>query len=143
MARLIGNQGFIMNQSNGNAYLRRYARGKNDVGRQVRFTISGGNPNIHVNFKCFMAFTQTNASDFNAANTMYAGFFCDTNGNFASYQGTTWTCGANFDRGFEFSTRQADFWITTLNNGGFPGRMSICLEIFCDRWDYLSLSNPG
>ena len=142
MARLLGNQGLIMNQSNGNAYLRRYARGKNDVGPQLRFSIGGGNPNIHVNFKVFGAFTQTNSSDFNSAFTFYAGFFCNTNGDFGTFLGTQWLSGANFERGYNLSNRQADFWITTSNNGGFPGRMSTCYEIFCDRWDFLSLSNP-
>jgi hypothetical protein len=142
MARLLGNQGLIMNQSNGNAYMRRYSRGKNDVGPQVRFSVSGGNPNIHVNFKVFGAFTQTNgSSDFNSAFTNYAGFFCNTDGNFASYTGAAWVSGPNVGMGFNFSNRIADFWLSASNNGGFPGRMSIGLEIFCDRWDFLSLSN--
>ena len=142
MARITGNQGLIMNQSNGNAYVRWYSRGKNDVGPYVRFSISGGNPNLHVGLKAFYAFTQTNgSSDFNSAFTRYMSIFCDTGGNTYSGYNSGWSSGTNIDANFSTSNRQADLWIMSTGNGGFPGRASLCLEIFCDMWDYLSLSN--
>jgi hypothetical protein len=141
MARLLGNQGFIMNQSNNNSYIRWYSRGKNDVGPLVRFSISGGNPHLHINLKVFFAFTQTNGNDFHTAGTTYMGLYCDTGGNVYFGYNAGWQSGAGFEKGFSTSNRQADLWIMSPSNGGWPGRSSICCEIFCDRWDYLSLSN--
>jgi hypothetical protein len=67
--------------------------------------------------------------------------FCDTGGNTYSGYNGGWSSGTNIEANFSTSNRQADLWIMSTGNGGFPGRASLCLEIFCDRWDYLSLSN--
>ena len=142
MARIIGSQGLVMNQANGNAYMMLYSRGKNDVGPFIRFTISGGNPPVHIFVKVYAAFTQTNGSfDFNAANTVWLGVYCDTSGNITANTGPSWDSGAGLGRGWNTASRQADLWISTYNNGGFPGKASINCEIFCDRWDYVTVSN--
>jgi len=142
MARILGSEGLILNQSNGNAYMRLYSRGKNDVGPYIRFTISSGNPALHVFVKTYFAFSQTNGSfDYNSSMTIFQSIYCDTGGSVTVTNGTQWTSGTSIDRGFNTTTRQADLWISTYNNGGFPGRASINCEIYCDRWDYLSLSN--
>jgi hypothetical protein len=142
MARLIGSEGLIMNQANGNAYWRLYSRGKNDVGPYIRFTVSSGNPAVHVFIKGYAAFTQTNGSfDFNTSVTYFLGFYCDTGGSITANTGTSWTSGADMGFGWNTATRQADLWLSTYNNGGFPGKASMECEIFCDRWDYVSISN--
>lgn len=142
MARLLGSDGLVLNQSNGNAYIRFYARGKNDVGPYLRFTFSGGNPNVHVFIRTYVSFTQTNgSSDSNTSLTMWQSLYCDTGGNVSTTTAGTWLSGANLDRGWSTSNRQADLWIQASNNGGWPGRASILNEIFCDRWDYLTVSN--
>jgi len=142
MARLVGSEGLIMNQANGNAYWRLYSRGKNDVGPYIRFSISGGNPAVHVFVKAYVAFTQTNGSfDFNTSITCFLGFYCDTGGSITANTGGSWTSGAGMGFGWNTASRQADLWLSVYNNGGFPGRASMECEIFCDRWDYVSISN--
>jgi hypothetical protein len=142
MARILGSEGLIMNQANGNAYIRGYSRGKNDVGPYLRFNISGGNPNLHIVVTTYVAFTQTNGSfDFNSSATKWNSLFCDTGGNTYDAFDYGWTSGAGVDSHFSTSNRQADLWFFTSGNGGFPGNASIYSEIYCDRWDYLSVSN--
>jgi hypothetical protein len=144
MARLTGNQGLIMNQSNGNAYMRVYSRAKSsNAGPYLRFNISGGNPHTHIVVKTYFSFIQTNgSSDFNSALTIWNALWIDTGGNTYGFNASQWTSGANIDRGWSTSNRQADLWIQSPSNNGWPGRASICSEIFCDRWDYVSVSNP-
>lgn len=142
MARLLGSEGLIMNQANGNAYMRTYSRGKNDVGPYIRFAFSNVSAHIHVIIKTHLAFSQTNGSfDFNAAQVNWNSLYCDSSGNVYSGFGSNWTCGANIGTGFSTSFRQADLWVGVDSNGGFPGKASICCEIYCDRWDYLNIAN--
>lgn len=142
MARLLGNDGLTMNQANGNAHMRVYSRGKNDVGPYIRFSISGGNPNLHIVVKTFFAFTQTNGfADFNSSVTRWNSIFCDTGGNTYGGFSAFYLSGANIDLGWNIVSRQADLWVMSSSNGGFPGKASICCEIYCDRWDYLNISN--
>jgi hypothetical protein len=142
MARIIGSDGLNMNQANGNAYMRLYSRGKNDVGPYMRFTFSTVSTPIHVWIKTYMAFTQTNGSfDFNSSVTMWGSIYCDSSGNILTATSGTWLSGSNIDRNFSTSNRIADLWIQSSTNGGWPGKASICNEIFCDRWDYLTISN--
>lgn len=142
MARILGSEGIVMNQANGNAYMRLYSRGKNNVGPYIRFSISGGNPNLHVVIVTYVAFTQTNNSfDFNSSNTKWNSIFCDTSGNTYSGFAGGFNSGAGLDINFITSSRQADLWVFNSANGGFPGNASISCEIFCDRWDYLTVSN--
>lgn len=143
MARLLGNQGLIMNQSNGNAYMRVYSRGKNDVGPYIRFSIIGGNPAVHIVVKTYISFTQTNGSnDFNSAVTKWNSVYIDTGGNTYGGFGNSWAnSGHNTATNWNLANRQADLWVMSSGNGGFPGRASISCEIFCDRWDYVSISN--
>jgi|LakMenE18May11ns_1017448.scaffolds.fasta_scaffold9943557_2 hypothetical protein len=143
MARITGNQGLIMNQSNNNSYMRVYSRGKNNVGPYLRFNISGGNPHLHIIVKTYMSFVQTNgSSDFNSALTIWNALWVDTGGNTYGFNAGSWTSGANIDRGWSTSFRQADLWFQSPSNGGWPGRASISSEIFCDRWEFVSISNP-
>jgi hypothetical protein len=141
MARLLGNQGLIMNQANGNAYTRIYSCARTTTGGYIRFTISGGNPPVHIFVKSYVAFTQTNGSfDFNTAITIWQSMYCDTSGNMYGSVGSSWNSGAGMDRGWNTSSRQADLWISASSSGGFPGKASINCEIYCDRWDYVTLT---
>ncbi len=145
MARITNSDGLIMNQSNGNAYMRVYARGRVSptAGKYLRFTVSGGNPNIHLVAKIYFAFTQTNNSyDFPSANTWWKSFQCDTGGNMNDAFSGAWLSGANIGWGWTFpSLRVADLYLVDVNNNGWPGNASMCAEIFCDRWDYVTVSN--
>lgn len=142
MARLLGNEGLVMNQANGNAFMRMYSRGKNDVGPYIRFTFSNVSAHIHVIVVTHIAFTQTNGSfDFNATTSRWNSLYCDPSGNVYSGFVAAWNGGGNTDSGFSTSFRQGDLWIMSPSNGGFPGKASICCEIYCDRWDYLNISN--
>lgn len=144
MARLLGNEGFIMNQSNGNAYMRVYSRGKTDVGPFLTFDIAGGNPNLHVIVKTYFCIVQTNGvSDWNSAVTRWNALWVDTGGNTYGYEASFWSSGNNIGMPWSTSYRQAKLCIWSTNNGGFPGKASICSEIYCDRWDYLSVSNSN
>ncbi len=142
MARIVSSEGLIMNQANGNAYVRLYSRGKNDVGPYIRFSFSNVSAHIHVVVKTFFSFTQTNGSnDFNTSATRWNSLYCDTGGNVYTGFNSAWLLGANIGIDFSTSFRQADMYVGASSNGGFPGRASICSEIYCDRWDYLNISN--
>lgn len=144
MARILNSDGLIMNQSNSNGYMRVYARGRVSptAGKYLRFTISNGNPGIHVIAKIYFAFTQTNNSyDFPSANTQWKSFYCDANGSILEAFNGMWLSGANIGWGWTFGVRVADLYLVDVNNNGWPGNASMCAEIFCDRWDYVTISN--
>ncbi len=141
MSTIQGSEGLIMNQSNANSYMRVYSRGINSSGAFVRFTISAGNPYIAMMIIMRYALTQTNANDFNTATTVWTGWQVDTGGSVSQISGNSWGSGPGVDVSFSFATRQADLWIANSSVGGFPGRASINLELYCPRWDYVTVSN--
>lgn len=142
MARIYSNQGLIMNQSNTNGYFRTYACARNNSGPILRFTFGAGNPPIHMNFHMHMAFDQTNGSfDFNNARWQREGLYVDTAGNISNSWSGAWWSGGNAGFGWNLSNRQADLWIGSSTTGGFPGKGSISLDMFCDRWDYVTITN--
>lgn len=142
MAIIRGSEGIIMNSSNtSNAYMRWYSRGKNDSGPFIRFTIAAGNPYIHVMVKAYWSMTQTNANDFHSSEQIWTSFYCDTNGNCANTLNGFWISGANNGYGYNFATRQANLYLSASSNGGFPAKISALFEIYCNRWDYVTVSN--
>jgi hypothetical protein len=139
MARIYSNEGLIQNQSNSNAYMRIYSCGKNDSGPYYRFNILNNNPQVTLYMIHNYVFK---SSDFNPGSVQHGrGFSFDTSG-IANISGENAQVIQNSSPPIEyiFSTRQAIVCVGSTSSGLSNAKGSIISHIFCNRWDYVTIT---
>ncbi len=144
MAQIRNIDGLVMGQSGANPMImgtRMISNAKGTPGYQYRYTIAAGNPLIHIYTRFYLSLSQTNvpSEDFWTTEIASMGTYFDTNGNGTQTGAQDWRDSAYVGYGQTFSTRQADsyFWDTSA---GFPVSISTVAFIWCNRWDYVTVS---
>ncbi len=145
MTQIRNVDGLVMGQTGDNPVImgtRMISNAKGTPGYQYRYTISGGNPRIHIYTRYYISFSQTNvpSEDFCTTEIAALGLHFDTNGN-GTYTGEqSWRDSSFVNYGHALSTRQADTWFLDPSTSAFPGSLSTVAFIWCNRWDYVTVS---
>jgi hypothetical protein len=142
MARIYSNEGLILNQNNSNAFMRIYSCGKNNSGPYYKFNIATSNPHIYINMNHYYSFTIDNNSQLSGTNI--SGLYFDTSGNGTTTYGGTQSVVGSFGYFVEYtiSSREAIVTVgfTTADGAGTARKGSIISHIFCNRWDYVTIT---
>jgi hypothetical protein len=137
MARIYSNEGLILNQNNSNAYMRVYSCGKNDSGPYYRFNIATSNPHIYINILHYYSFTQA-SNHTSGRNT--SGLYFNTSGNCSTtYSGTGFVGTPQYIE-YTVSDFQAIVCVGSTSSGLSNAKGSIISHIFCNRWDYVTIT---
>jgi hypothetical protein len=145
MAQIRNVDGLVMGQTGNNPMImgtRMVSNAKGTPGPQYRYTIAGGNPIMHIKTRFYLSLSQTNvpSEDFWTTQICSLSTYFDTNGN--GQVGVSLDNNDNVYVGFgqSFSTRQADAWFWNAGDNGFPVAISTVAFIWCNRWDFLTIS---
>jgi len=141
MARIYSNEGLIQNQNNSNSFMRIYSCGKNDSGPYYRFDILTGNTAIYINMIHYYSFTVNNSTHSSITNV--TGLYFDTSGNgTTTYGGSQSIVGINYPIEYIVTNRRAIVCVgsTTSGGTGTTSKGSVISHIFCNRWDYVTIT---
>ncbi len=145
MAQIRNVDGLVMGQSGANPMImgtRMVTNAKGTPGYQYRYTIASGNPLIHIYTRFYLTFSQTNApsEDFWTSEIASMGTYFDTSGNGTQSGAQDWRDSTYVGYGQIMSTRQADTYFYSTSTSAFPGAFSSVAFIWCNRWDYVTVS---
>ena len=142
MAKLYGTDGLEMNQGNSSiAYMKVVSFGKNDIGTFLRITASTSAPRIYFHINSTLAFTQTNgASDFNSTTWKKTAFMYNAAYGYTGMLDWGVASGSNITIGYSASNPSMDLYVWSATAGSWPGKFSIVMEIWCSRWDLVTLA---
>jgi len=142
MAKSYATDGIEMNQSNSStAYMKVVSFGKNDIGTFLRITASTSAPRIYFHINSTIAFTQTNgSSDFNSTTWKKTAFMYNAPYGYTSMLDWGTSSGSNITLGYTQSNPTLDLYIWSSTAGSWPGKFSIVMEIYCTRWDWVTLT---
>jgi len=144
MAQIRNTDGLVMAQGGGNPVImgtRMISNAKSTPGYQYRYTIAGGNPTIHIYTRFYVSLSQTNvpSEDYWTTEIASMGTYVDTAGNVTQTGAQDWRDSSYVGYGQTTSSRQADtyFWDTSNT---FPASISTVAFIWCNRWDYVTVT---
>jgi hypothetical protein len=144
MAQIRNVDGLVMGQTGNNPMImgtRMVSNAKGTPGFQYRYSIAGGNPIMHIKARFYVDISQTNVPNEDFWTTQISGLstYFDTSGNGSQGVAQEWRNNVYVGYGHSFSSRQADiyFWDTSAS---FPVAISTVAFIWCNRWDFLTVS---
>jgi hypothetical protein len=144
MAQIRNVDGLVMGQTGNNPMImgtRMVSNAKGTPGFQYRYTIAGGNPIIHIKARFYISLQQTNVPSEDFWTTQISGLstYFDTNGNGSQGVVQDWRDNAGVGCGHSLFSRRADVWFWDTG-AGFPVAISTVGFIWCNRWDFLTIS---
>lgn len=145
MAQIRNVDGLVMGQTGNNPMImgtRMVSNAKGTPGFHYRYTIAGGNPLMHIYARFYISLSQTNvpSEDFWTTQIAALGTYFDTNGNGQQTGTQDWRDSSYVGYGHSLSSRQADVWFWSTNPSDFPAAISSVAFIWCNRWDFLTIS---
>ena len=145
MTLITSTEGLSMGQSANNPItggMRFYGMSKTQSGTStinlLRFTIASSNPAIHITTRYYNTFQENLRNDTFNTSWTNLGLYVDTSGGIATWQhGGDGNGNVGFDRDVSTSTRQADI---RFINGNTNPILSVVFFIYCNRWDYVTVT---
>lgn len=138
MARIYSNEGLILNQNNSNAFMRVYSCGKNDSGGYYRFDIATSNPHIYINILHNYSFTQ--ASNHTSGRNGSGLYFNTSGDGSTTYSQSNFIGTAGYNIEYVVTNRQAIVTVGSTTNGASNAKGSVISHIFCNRWDFVTIT---